>query len=88
MLESPEMFGSLPLDPKNDWIRLSKLVPWFEFDRKYRENFRSKKGQPAIDSRIALGALLIKPAYKGDLGRGSDEGDRHEPILAVLSGAA
>ena len=65
MLESPEMFGTLPLDPKNDWIRLSKLVPWFEFDRKYRENFRSKKGQPAIDSRIALGALLIKPAYKG-----------------------
>ena len=65
MLETPEMFGSLPLDPQNDWIRLSKLVPWFEFDRKYRENFRSKKGQPAIDSRMALGALLIKPAYKG-----------------------
>lgn len=65
MLETPEMFGSLPLDPENDWIRLSKLVPWFEFDRKYRENFRSKKGQPAIDSRMALGALLIKPAYKG-----------------------
>ena len=65
MLETPEMFGTLPLDPKNDWIRLSKLVPWFEFDRKYRENFRSKKGQPAIDSRMALGALLIKPAYKG-----------------------
>lgn len=65
MLEAPEMFGSLPLDPKNDWIRLSKLVPWYEFDRKYRENFRSKKGQPAIDSRMALGALLIKPAYKG-----------------------
>ena len=65
MLESPEMFGSLPLDPKNDWIKLSKLVPWYQFDRKYRENFRSKKGQPAIDSRIAPGALLIKPAYKG-----------------------
>ena len=28
MLESPEMFGSLPLDPNNDWIKLSKLVPW------------------------------------------------------------
>ena len=27
MLESPEMFGSLPLDPNNDWIKLSKLVP-------------------------------------------------------------
>ena len=64
MLESPEMFGSLPLDPNNDWIRLSKLVPWREFDLKYANNFRSKKGQRAIDSRMALGALLIKPAYK------------------------
>ena len=64
MLESPEMFGSLPLDPNNDWIKLSKLVPWREFDLKYAKNFRSKKGQRAIDSRMALGALLIKPAYK------------------------
>ena len=65
MLESPEMFGSLPLDPKNDWIRMSKLVPWDEFDLKYQKNFESKNGQAAIDSRIALGALLIKPAYRG-----------------------
>ncbi len=64
MLESPEMFGSLPLDPNNDWIKLSRLVPWREFDVKYANNFRSKKGQRAIDSRMALGALLIKPAYK------------------------
>lgn len=64
MLESPEMFGSLPLDPNNNWIRLSKLVPWREFDLKYADQFRSRKGQRAIDSRMALGALLIKPAYK------------------------
>ena len=64
MLESPEMFGTLPLDPSNDWIKLSRLVPWREFDVKYAEHFRSKKGQRAIDSRMALGALLIKPAYK------------------------
>ena len=64
MLESPEMFGSLPLDPNNEWVKLSELVPWREFDLKYADNFRSKKGQRAIDSRMALGALLIKPAYK------------------------
>ncbi|MBQ9263800.1 MAG: IS5 family transposase [Clostridia bacterium] len=45
-------------------MKLSKLVPWREFDLKYADNFRSKKGQRAIDSRMALGALLIKPAYK------------------------
>lgn len=64
MLESPEMFGSLPLNPNNEWIRLSKLVPWREFDLKYAKNFRSRKVQRAIDSRMALGALLIEPAYK------------------------
>ena len=36
MLESPEMFGSLPLDPNNEWIKLSKLVTWREFDLKYQ----------------------------------------------------
>ena len=64
MLETPEMFGSLPLDPNNEWIKLSQLVPWREFDLKYAKIFRSRKGQRAIDSRMALGALLIKPAYK------------------------
>ena len=65
MLESPEMFGSLPLDPNNDWIKLSKLVPWQEFDEKYAEQFKSDKGQRATDSRMALGSVLIKPAYRG-----------------------
>ena len=65
MLDNPEFFGSLPLDPNNRWIKLSKQIPWHEFDLKYRENFKSKKGQPACDSRMALAAVLLKPAYKG-----------------------
>lgn len=68
MLESLEMIGSLPLDPNNDWIKLSKLVLWWGFDLKYADDFRNKKGQRTIDSRIALEALLIKPAYKAPLG--------------------
>ena len=43
MLDNPEFFGSLPLDPNNRWIKLSKQIPWHEFDLKYRENFKSKK---------------------------------------------
>lgn len=69
MLKSPEMFGSLPLDPNNDWIKLRKLVPW-----------------RAIDSRMALGALLIKPAYKAL--SDADITDCHEPIPAILSWVA
>ena len=65
IFDDPQFFGSLPLDPNNEWVKLSKLIPWHEFDLKYRENFKSKKGQPACSSRMALGSLLIKPAYKG-----------------------
>lgn len=35
MLDNPEFFGSLPLDPNNRWIKLSKQIPWHEFDLKY-----------------------------------------------------
>ena len=65
MLEPPEMFGTLPLDLNNDWIKLSKFVPWREFDLKYAKNFRSRKGQRACDSRMALGSALLKIHYKG-----------------------
>ena len=65
MLESPEMFGPLPLDPNNDWIKLSQFVPWREFDLKYAKNFRSEKGQRPCDSRMALGSVLLKIHYKG-----------------------
>ena len=54
MLESPEMFGSLPLETNNEWIKLSKFVPWREFDLKYAKNVRSKKGQRVIDPEWIL----------------------------------
>ncbi len=60
MLESPEMFGGLPLDSKNEWVRLAKLVSWGAFEERYTENFKSQTGQLACTARMALGALLIK----------------------------
>lgn len=60
MLEAPEMFGNLPLNPKNEWVRLSTLVPWEAFEKRYAKNFKSRKGQPACSARMALGSLLIK----------------------------
>jgi len=65
ILEDPNMFGGIQLNPKNKWVRLSKLVPWAEFEEKYAENFRSNKGQPAIPARMALGALLINERFHG-----------------------
>ena len=64
MFDSPEMFGGIPLSSENEWIRLSKIVPWDEFEKRYSKNFSSKKGQPACPSRMALGAILIKERYK------------------------
>ena len=60
MLESPEMFGTTPLNPKNEWVRVSELIPWQAFEERYAKNFRSRKGQPACSARMALGALIIK----------------------------
>ena len=58
LFDEPEMFGTLPLDPKNEWVKLSKLIPWAEFEYRYEENFESTTGQPACSARMALGSLL------------------------------
>lgn len=60
MLDKPEMFGGLPLNPQNEWVRLSHMVPWVAFEEKYAENFSKHRSQPACPARMALGALLIK----------------------------
>lgn len=64
MFDSPEMFGAIPLNPKNEWVRLSKIVPWMEFESRYEESFKSKTGQPACAARMALGSLLVKERYR------------------------
>lgn len=49
------------LDPENRWVRLSKIIPWHLVEADYRANFaESGMGAPAKESRIALGALIIK----------------------------
>ena len=48
------------LNPRNRWVRLSRLIPWEEFESDYAEHFPSKTGNPAKPFRMALGALLIK----------------------------
>ena len=64
LFDEPEMFGTLPLDPKNEWVKLSKIIPWAEFEYRYEKNFESRTGQPACSARMALGSLLIKEDYQ------------------------
>ena len=64
LFDEPELFGTLPLDPKNEWVRLSKIIPWAEFEFRYEDHFKSGTGQPAVPARMALGSLLIKEDYQ------------------------
>lgn len=49
------------LDPGNRWVKLAKLIPWDLIEEDYHSNFAtSGMGAPAMSSRIALGALIIK----------------------------
>jgi len=62
-LELPEF--SLPfhgeLAPDNKWVKLAALIPWVQFEERYRENFsKSGTGHPALSVRMALAALIIK----------------------------
>lgn len=58
-------FSGVSLDPNNRWVRMSKLIPWDEFEEKYSKNFEgSKTGKPAKPARMALGAHIIKEKLK------------------------
>ena len=56
----PELFGNLPLDPNNRWIRLSRLIPWVMVEDEYRKNFKKQVGEKAKPARLALGCLIVK----------------------------
>lgn len=49
------------LDPDNRWVKLAQIIPWHLVEEDYRANFaQSGMGAPAKESRIAIGALIIK----------------------------
>lgn len=48
------------LNPENRWVKLSKLIPWNEIEKKYAMLFPSHTGTEAKPLRVALGSLLIK----------------------------
>ena len=49
------------LNTKNRWVKLAEIIPWELVEECYRESLaESGMGAPAISSRIAYGALIIK----------------------------
>ena len=64
LLDEPEYFGGIALDPDNEWIKLAKLIPWYRYEAEYAACFPSGTGQPACSFRMALGTLLLKERYQ------------------------
>ena len=62
-LELPKF--SLPFQGElahdNKWVKLAALIPWEQFEERYKQNFsKSGVGMPALSVRMALAALIVK----------------------------
>jgi len=57
----PSGFSGTRIFSDNRWVKLAQIIPWDLVDKKYAENFVGKKtGNPAVESRMAFGSLIIK----------------------------
>lgn len=52
--------SGMGLAADNRWVIFSKLVDWKAIESVYNQKINSEEGAPAIDSRIVIGALIIK----------------------------
>ena len=87
-IETPENFKNLfdgQLDAENRWVKMSKMIPWEEYEEEYAKNFTEKKGAPAKSFRMALGALIIKE-ISGKSDRETVEQIKENPYLQYFIG--
>ena len=52
------------LDPKNRWVKLSRIMPWEKIEEIYLRTMSVETGRRAHSSRIAFGSIFIKEAEK------------------------
>ncbi len=58
--DEPLLFGGLPLNAQNRWVRLAAQIPWTRVEDEYRKQFTKPNGQVAKSARFALGCLVVK----------------------------
>ncbi len=58
--DEPFLFGGLPLNSDNHWVKRAGLIPWSRVEEAYRKNFRRHRGARAKSVRRALGCLIVK----------------------------
>jgi len=63
VFENESFFQFQGLNSDNEWVRLAKLIPWAQIERRYARTFASKLGNVGKPARMAVGALIIKERY-------------------------
>lgn len=58
--DEPRLFGGLPLNESNRWVKLAGLIPWGRVEDEYRKHFKGRRGESAKSARLALGTLIVK----------------------------
>ena len=48
------------LDAHNRWVKLGQCIPWDGLAQGYHKSLSSKRGRPAKDARLVIGAVIIK----------------------------
>lgn len=48
------------LNPKNRWVKWSKVIPWDDLALCYYKTMNPGKGRPCKDARLVIGAMIIK----------------------------
>ena len=70
----------------NRWVKLSKLIPWHEFEELYARTLAvTGMGAPAMSVRVALGSLIIKERL-GTSDEETVEQIRENPYLQYFLG--
>ena len=54
----------MKLNVRDEWVVVADGIDWAAVEKKYKESFPSKRGRPAVNARMALGALIIQHKAK------------------------
>ena len=54
----------MKLNVRDEWIVVANNIDWAAVEEKYMAFFPSKRGRPAVNARMALGALIIQHKAK------------------------
>jgi len=73
------------LDSNNRWVRLCLLLDWDKLSSIYHKSFSTQMGAKGINSRVIIGALIIKYLERKD-DRGTIEAISENPYMQYFLG--